>query len=116
MVAALAALIVMRNWQRVGVAANMSLEEFKAARKEVDQHGRALRIVRTMHHKTAGTHGPALVTIIEEDYRLILKYVTRVKVNLDPGNILPQLLVLPGPVPVTKVSQLRGRGRREHQH
>ncbi len=103
-VAALAALVVMWNWQRAGVAANMTLAEFRAAGKEDDKQGRALRIVRTMHHKTTGSHGPALVTITEEDYRLIFKYVTRVRVNLDPGNILPQLLLLPGPV--TGVSQL----------
>ncbi len=114
-VAVLAALVVVQNWQGAGVAANMTLAEFRAARKEDDKQGRALCIVHTMHHKTTWSHGSAPVTITKEDYQLILKYVTRVNVNLDPTNILPQLLLMPGPVPVTGVSQLLKTLQRQYR-
>ncbi len=91
-VASLVALIIMRNWQRAGVAINVSLDEFQRATKDEDTFGRALRVVRNVQHKTTAVHGPALLTLKEEDYRLVLKYVQRVRVHLDQANIMPNLL------------------------
>ncbi len=72
----LVAVILMRNWHQPGVAANMTLDEINNSSKAEDKHGCPLRVVRTLQHKTVEIHRPTLVTLTEEDYRLILRYVS----------------------------------------
>lgn len=84
--------------QRSGAAAGLTREEWAERRRE-----EAFESVRVKKHKT-GVHGVATLTIPKEEARKVELYHRHIRPLMDPGDDIPNLLVYPGPAPVTHLS------------
>ena len=91
-VAALMGALLQRNFQRLGAAAQATLEEFENI-EAVNEGGEEVRVMWVARHKTAW-QGPAYLVMTTSDYKLLRRYVKRVRSHLDPTKVLEQLFVL----------------------
>lgn len=103
-VAALMGNILQKNFQRPGAAAQATLEEFNNVERVIEG-GEEVRVMRVARHKTA-RKGPAYLTMTANDYKMLKKYVKRVRPRLDPAGQLDLLFIRRGPKQVKDVNAL----------
>ncbi len=102
---ALLALITFKNWQRAGVAANMTCQEYLAATPVTVAGGRVLTVIKVKEHKT-GIRGSAKVTLAPGDARRLRKYYTHIRPLLDRSGSNTKMLLQPRGKSITKVNQM----------
>ena len=91
-------LIVLKNWQKPGVANLATLEEFKTSHK-ISEGGETMMVMRVARHKTA-CQGSANIVMTIDDHKLVRKYVNSIRQKQDPSGLREELFVLPGGKPV----------------
>ncbi len=98
---ALLALITFKNWQRAGVAANMTCLEYLAATPITVTDGRVLTVIKVKEHKT-GIRGSVKVTLDPGDARRLRKYYQCIRPLLDPVALTPSYCCSPEGRPLRK--------------
>ncbi len=95
---AIAALLLYKSFARSGAVCNATVPEFKAVKQVRGEGpgGSDVFVFAVREHKT-GTLGTAKLTMGEEDFERVSKYLLVIRPEIDPDETLPHLLVLPGP-------------------
>ncbi len=101
---ALMALLLFKNWQRPGAAANLTVQEYNEA-TEIQVGEKVLTVLRVKAHKT-GVKGSAKLSLEREDARRMTKYYRWIRPQLDPTGTNPTFLPLPGGRPITSGNKL----------
>ena len=70
--------LCINNACRAGPLANMTLGEFRRAKKEGEQY-----VVRVLNHKTVDTHGPASVVVSASLYNWLVIYLSKMRNSLN---------------------------------
>ena len=78
-----------KNWQRPGVAINLTLEEAGKARR-VDEKF----VIHCRQHKTASTYGPAVLVLDDEDAKYFKCYIDVVRSTIQGGRDSSELALL----------------------
>ncbi len=79
---ALMALLLFKNWQRLGAAANLTVQEYNEA-TEVQVGEKELTVLRVKDHKT-GVKGAAKLSLERGDAKRMARYYRWIRPQLDP--------------------------------
>ena len=93
--------LVLKSYQRPGAVCNCTVEEYRSAMLQDD-----VWVIKVQDHKTA-MYGTAKLVMDSEMKTRVDRYFDLVRPKLaEPGKDVPNLFILPGSLPITKIGNL----------